>query len=241
MIYKNKNLVKDKRGQANVIILAIFTVIMGFGMLTIGSYLYYAIVTNADAGSQTVTAEIKASGSFAFNGSNFSSDQNSGAGRVTLTITDGTAVYNFNFNTTTVGTPQCHTTNCILVANVNTNNSAQGASNLTAQINANASTAAIVTATTSGNTTIVRSNLYGINGNRIVLSETITPAGQAEWVATSGTLTGGAQAVNGTVSQANLNNYVGLTFPLFGLALVILGFGVIILTMRKSFGSGENR
>ncbi len=219
-----KNLIKNEKGQANIIILAIFTAILGFGMLTVGSYVYFAIAQSADAGTVVVTSEIKSSGNFAFNGSNFSSEQNAGAGRVTLTI----------------GSPQCHTANCILVANTNTNNSLSGATNLSAQINANTSAAAIVTASVSGNTTVITSDLTGTTGDSIVLSETITPAGQAGWVATT-TLSSGRNAVTGQASQTSLNNYVAITFPLFGLALMILAFAVIIITIKKSFGGGEAR
>jgi hypothetical protein len=210
-------------------------------MLTIGSYLYYAVATSADAGTQIVSAEVKASGGFAFNGSNFTSANNDlASSKVALTISYLTATYVFEFNTTTVGSPTCQTANCILVANRNTNNSAQGASNLTAQINANTSAAAIVTASTSGNTTIVTSDLTGITGNGITLTETITPVGQAGWVATT-TLANGKNAVTGQDSQNTLNSYVTVTFPLFGLALMVLGFGVILVTLRKSFGGGEAR
>jgi len=234
-----KNLIKNKSGKMHVIVLAIMTAILGFGLLTIGSYLYFAVATQADAGTQIIIDEIKSSGSFAFNGSNFSSEQNAGAGRVTLTITYGSDVYAFDFNTTTVGSPQCHTTNCILVANTNTNNSLGGATNLTAQINANTSVAALVTASRVDNTTNIVSDLTGVTGDDIVLTETITPAGQAGWVATT-TLAGGRDPVTGQASQNSLNNYVAITFPLFGLALMILAFGVIIITVKGSFG-GEKR
>jgi hypothetical protein len=234
-----KNILKNENGQANTIILAIFTAILGFAMLTIGSYVYFAVAGSADAGTQTVISEVKSSGSFAFNGSNFSSEQNSGAGRVTLTITYGSEVYSFDFNTTTVGSPQCHTTNCILVANTNTNNSLGGATNLTARVNANASAAALVTASLSGNTTIITSKLTGTTGDSIVLSKTITPTGQSGWVATSGALVGGRNSITGQSSQTTLNNYVAVTFPLFGLALMILSFAVILFILRKSFGEGR--
>jgi len=211
---------------------------MGFGMLTIGSYIYYAIASNADAGTITVIDEIKSSGSFAFNGSNFTSAGNDLAGsKVALTITYGAAVYTFEFNTTTVGSPGCQTANCIVIANTNTNNSLLGATNLTTAINANASTGAIVMANLSGNTTVITSQLTGVTGDSIDLTETITPVGQAGWVTTT-TLTGGRDAVTGQASQTSLNDYAGIVFPLFGLALMVLGFSVILITLKKSFGGG---
>jgi len=241
-----KNLIKNEKGQANIIVLAIFTCILGFGMLTVGSYIYFAIAQSADAGTVVVSPEIKSSGSFAFNGSNFSSDSLATPATLTrLTITYGSAIYRFEYNTTTIlgdGAPghTCQIANCILISANNTNNSAQGASLLTAAINANTSAAAIVTATTSSNTTVITSDLTGTTGDSIVLSETITPTGQAGWVTTT-TLANGRNSVTGQASQTSLNNYVAITFPLFGLALLILGFSVILITLRKSFGGGEGR
>lgn len=233
-----KNLIKNEKGQANILILAIFTAILGFALLTIGSYLYFSIAGSADAGQITISNEVKSTGSFAFNGSNFSSDGSLAAPTLTsITLTYGSAVYIFEFNTTTLGSPVVQTTNAILVANTNTNNSLGGATNLSTRINANASAAAIVTASLSGNTTIVTSDLTGTTGNSIVLTETITPVGQAGWIATT-TLKNGVNAVTGQSSQNTLNNYVTVTFPLFGLALMILAFGVIMITLKKSFGGG---
>lgn len=235
-----KNILKDKNGNANIIALAIFTCIMGFGMLTVGSYIYYSVANVADAGSVTVIDEVKSSGgSWTFNGSNFSSDSSLAVPTLTsVTITYGTEVYIFEFNTTTLGSPSCKTANCILVANTNTNNSLGGATNLTARINANASAAAIVTASLSGNATLIVADVTGVLGDDIVLSETITPVGQAGWITTVGTLSGGRDSVTGQASQTALNDYVGVVFPLFGLALLILGFSVLLITVRGSFGKG---
>ncbi len=236
-----KNLKENKSGNANIIILAIMTVILGFGMLTIGSYIYYAIASSADAGSIIVSPEVKATGSFAFNGSNYTSANNDLAGSlVALNITYGTANYIFEFNTTTVGSPTCRMGNCILVAQMYKNNSLNGATNLSAVINANTSAGAIVTASVSGNTTIITADVAGVLGNSVILTESIVPTGQAGWVATT-TLANGKDAVTGQTSQDNLNSYVGVVFPLFGLALMILGFSVILITLRKNFGGGEVR
>ena len=43
---KLKSLKNDNKGNANVIIAAILTMVVGFGMLTIGSYLYFSIAIN---------------------------------------------------------------------------------------------------------------------------------------------------------------------------------------------------
>ena len=237
----NRNLITNKKGQANIIILGIFTIIMGFALLTIGNYIYYNIVTNVDAGTVIVHKGATATGSFAFNGSNFSSDASLAAPTLTsVTITNGAALYTLEFNTTTLGSPKCQTANCILIANTNTNNSLGGATNLTAQINANTSLAALVSASTSGNTTTVTYLSRGTAGNTPVLATVITPVGDASWIASSG-MAGGTADLSGQATQNTINNYQSTVFPLFGLALMILGFYVIFVTLRKSFGSGEVR
>lgn len=227
----------------NIIVLSILTIIMGFGMLTIGSYIYYNLAHSADSGTITVIDEIKSSGgSWTFNGSNFSSDSSLAVPTLTsVTITYGTEVYIFEFNTTTLGSPSCKTANCILIANTNTNNSLGGATNLTTRINANTSAAAIVTASLSGNSTLIVADVSGVSGDDIVLSEIITPIGNAGWIDTVGTLSGGRDAVTGQASQTALNNYVGSTIPIFGLALMILGFTVLLITIRSGFMGGSGR
>lgn len=237
-----KNLIKDKKGNANIIVLAILTCIMGFGMLTIGSYIYYSVANVADAGTLVVsgTTSTAATGSFAFNGTNISED--STGHRTNVTIRNGSAIYIFEFNTSTTGTGlTCWTTNAICVPLVNTNTSLGAATNLTIYINNNASAAAIVTATRNGNTTVLTSTPAGAGGNAIVLSDASIIAETTRIVTT--TMSGGHDddRVTGQTSQTTLNNYVGVVFPLFGLALLIIGFSVLLVTLRGSFGKGAER
>jgi len=232
-----KNLIENKQGNAKIILLAIMTVIMGFGMLTIGTYIYFAIASNADAGTLVASEGRISQGSFSFNGSNISSDA---PGTITnVTITNGAAVYIFEFNTTAAGTQACRTANCILVNVRNTNTSLGAATNLTTAINANASVNASVTAARSGNITFVNSNFRSTAGNSIVLSDDSLPTDAA--IITTTTMTGGVNDVTGQSSQNTLNNYVATTMPLFGLALMILGLAVIIITVRGSLGGNIGR
>lgn len=237
-----KNLIKNNRAEANIIVLAILTVIMGFGMLTIGSYIYYSIASSADAGTITLSgqADTAATGNWAFNGTNISNYTS--VLRTNVTITNGSAVYIFEFNTWTGdAVKSCFTANAICVYLGNTNNSLGAATNLTAQINANASAAAIVTATRVANTTVLTSTPAGAGGNAIVLTDDSLPGDAARIVST--TMIGGHDddAVTGQASQTALNDYVAVVFPLFGLSLMILGFGVIFITLRKSFGGETSR
>ena len=54
-------------------------------------------------------------------------------------------------------------------------------------------------------------------------------------------------AITGTYSNAYSNtttsvmNYVTTVLPLFGLALMVLGFAIILFTLRSSMGTGETR
>lgn len=233
-----KNLLRNKNGNANVIILAIVTIVMGFGMLTIGTYLYYQIATSADAGQVIALRGTQAAGSFAFNGSNFTSDGS--VGMITnATITNGAAIYIFEFNTSSQANRQCAVANCILVNVSYTNTSLGGATNLTVAINANTSTAAIVTATRTANTTVVTYDTRSTAGNSIVLSDD-APQGQTNWIASTN-LSGGSNDVTGQAAQTSINSYANIAFPLMGLAMMILGFGVIFYTLRGSFGTGQPR
>jgi len=54
-------------------------------------------------------------------------------------------------------------------------------------------------------------------------------------------------AITGTYASAYSNTttavmgYVTTVLPLFGLALMVLGFAIILFTLRSSMGSGETR
>jgi len=54
-------------------------------------------------------------------------------------------------------------------------------------------------------------------------------------------------AITGTYASAYTNTttsvmgYVTTVLPLFGLALMVLGFAIILFTLRSSMGSGEAR
>ena len=233
-----KNLIKDKNGNANIIILGIMTCIMGFGMLTVGSYIYYSVANVADAGDITLsgTPDTAATGNWAFNGTNITNYTTTT--RTNVTITNGSAIYIFEFYTLSYGTPTCFTANAICVPLVNINTSLGAATNLTAYINANASAAAIVTATRVANTTVLTSTPAGAGGNAIVLTDDSIIPETTRIVST--TMSGGwdDDTVTGQASQTALNDYVGIVFPLFGLALLILGFSVILITLRGSFGKG---
>jgi len=221
-----KNLLKDKNGNANVILLGIMTCIMGFGMLTIGSYLYFSIATVADSGQITIVDGVAAYGQYTFSGINVTQNE-------TATITYGSAVYIFEFNTTAFSTCQ-GSANCILVEVPNINTSLGASTKLVSTINANASTAALVFASLVGNDTYIAALSEGTDGNSIVLSD-------ATSAITSSGLANGAAAVTGQAAQTALNDYVVIVFPLFGLALLVLGFSVILFTLRGSFGAGEKR
>ncbi len=226
-----KNLYKDNKAQTQPILLGIMVVIMGFGMLTIGNYLYFSLASNADAGTQIALIGTSATGNLNISGNTSNNDL--------VNITSGTAVYRFEFNTSVASPTNCNTANCIIVNVFNTNKSLNSATNLTAAINANASTAALVTATTVAGTngynyTTLTYTSRGVAGNSIALAETGTN------IAKSGTtLLGGVDDVTGQASQTSLNNYASITFPIFGLALMILGFGVIFFTLKTSFGDRE--
>jgi hypothetical protein len=229
----NRNIITDNRAQVNIIILAIFTVIMGFGMLTVGTYLYYAIASNADAGTKIAVVGQYASGNFNISGNVSNGDM--------ANITNGAALYMFEFNTTSPSPSACQMANCIIVNVYNSNDSLRAATNLTAAINANATLSPLVTASTTAgsngyNFTSISADTRGTAANSYSLAKSGTN------IAFSGaTLSGGVNDVTGQTSQNSLNNYVSVTFPLFGLALMILGFGVIFITLRRMGFGGEVR
>ena len=131
-----------------------------------------------------------------------------------VNLTWGDAVYRFEFNTTALGA-DCQTANCIRV-NVTafTNTSDGAATNLTTAINANASTAALVTATHSTNRTTVTADAIGRQYNLLATAEN---AANAAWGAE--TLTGGS---NGTTANMSTSATTLVDqIPLF-LVLVLL-------------------
>ncbi len=224
-----KNLIRNEKGNANIILLAIMTVIMGFGMLTIGSYIYYAIASNADAGTITLDPARSSVGYFSFSGANVSTND-------TVTIANGTQSFTFEFNATKASPSVCSTLNpgCVVVNIYNTNFSLNSSTNLTTAINANASVSQLVTASLSGNTTVITADTAGTGGNSIVLTDSAAQITHTD-------MSGGVAAVTGQEAQTSLNNYAAIVFPLFGLALMILGFSVILITVKSSFGGGESR
>jgi hypothetical protein len=220
----NRNIIKNENANAsvNVIILAIFTAIMGFSLLTIGGYLYFSIASVADSGTKIVTMGHQATGSITFSG-------NTSNGKL-FNITNGENIYIFEFNTSTASPSVCSTPNCIIVNVYNTNTSVKSSTNLTAAINANATVYALVHATDTTNVTTLTYPTRGIAGNSIVLSTNSLNA-------ISSGLSGGVDDVTGQAAQNNINNYVIVTLPLMGLALMTLAFGVIFITLKKSFSN----
>jgi hypothetical protein len=222
-----KNLKENKSGNANIILLAIMTVIMGFGMLTIGTYIYYAIASSADAGQITLDPARASTGIITFSGNTTNNSF--------INVTAGSAIYRFEFNAS--GTPPiCGTANCITVWVGNNNNgSVKSSGNLTNAWNNNASLALLATAVNTTNTTTLTTVTSGTAANSVFTLQSVLATVSLTQ------LYGGFDAVTGQSSQTGLNNYVNVVFPLFGLALMILGFSVILVTLRKSFGGGEAR
>ncbi len=226
----NRNIITNKKGQANIIILAIFTVIMGFGMLTIGTYLYYAVATAADSGTRVVNPGVAAVGTFTTTG-------NVSCGEwVNVTNASG-GVARFYFNITDLagnGGWGCAAQPAgIQIVGIleGTNTSVNAANQLFQVMNLNTTVNATMIATNpSDNHTVLTYRTVGVAGNTVTTTETLA---QANW--SSATLLGGVDPLTGQAAQNSLNNYVSVTFPLFGLALMILGFGVIYITLRKSF------
>jgi hypothetical protein len=224
-----KNIIKNEKGQAQTILSGIMIVIMGFAMLTVGGYVIYAVASALPSTGMTVTSSGQyASGSFAFNGQNVTNLE-------TVTITNGAGVYLFEFNTSNYGvSSNCVAANCILVNLSNTNKSLNAATNLTTAINANITTAALVTATLSGNTSLISADTIGTTANSIVLTKNTVSV-------TATGLSGGIAQISGTTNLNSIMNYVSTTMPLFGLALMILGFSIIFITLRRSMGSSTGR
>lgn len=121
------------------------------------------------------TGGAQATGTFTFSG-NVSNGE-------LVNITNGAAVYRFEFNTTNNGSAIiCQTTDCIPVnlsgvietgmkAPIYYNQSYLASGNLTVTINANASTAALLTAANTTNRTTLTADSAGLNGNTITLSD----------------------------------------------------------------------
>ena len=51
----------------------------------------------------------------------------------------------------------------------------------------------------------------------------------------------GTYATNYSTTTAAVMGYVTTVLPLFGLALMVLGFAIILFTLRSSMGQGEVR
>lgn len=231
----DKNLIKNKGGDANIILLAMMTVIMGFAMLTIGNYIYFSVAGSADAGTQIIDRGASASGIANFSNATF----NVTTGEL-FVITYGTSIYTFEFNTSSYTNESYVTSaNAIRVNAPIIFNKAQittVADNLTAAINANASTSALWTASnTSGLITITADNVGNSIWNSVTFSETVINA------SITSQPSGGRAVISGQTTQNTLNDYATVVFPLFGLALMILGFAVLFITIKKSFGTGEGR
>lgn len=225
---KNK-LIQNKKGNAAVIITSILTVIVGFGLLVIGNYLYFSIAASADAGTLTVHPGRAATGTLTFNGGYVGCGE-----RVNITSSNGTLV-RFIFNTS-IDCPQgipSDSTNITLVG-LGSNTSNFAAPNLTYTINANNTLASELTAANATNQTVVTFDTVGTTGNTVITAETLA---NGSWTGT--TLINGANPLTGQATQTSINNYVVIALPLMGLALMILGFSVLFITLRGSFGSGE--
>lgn len=225
---KRKSLIENKKGNAAIIITGIFVAIVGFAMLVLGNYLYFAIASSADAGKLIAVPGTRASGSLTFSGNTTTNEL--------VNITNGVAIYRFEFNASYMGPSACNTNNCIIVNVNNTNTSIISATNLTNAINNNASVAAFLTASNSvTNVTRLTYISRGTVGNAITISTNglnITTSGS--------TLSNGVNDVTGQASQTSLNDYVTVTLPLFGLALMILGFAVVFISLKGGEG-GEGR
>lgn len=147
-----------------------------------------------------------------------------------VNITNGAAVYRFEFNTTGNGSAEvCKTTNCIIVALSQTagteaspnpnvyNSSVKASGNLTAAINANASTLALVTAANTTNKTTITAVASGKSYNSIATSEN---GAAIAWGAA--TLTGGGDRITKNMSSAS--TVLVDQLPLFLILVLLMVF-----------------
>jgi len=210
--------------KASSILLSIALVITGFATLVLGNYIVFAIAvtTNPDWNG------LAASNTLTFTG-NVSNGE-------LVNITYGDAIYRFEFNTShpNNGTDTL-TANAIRV-NLTTgyNFSWLASGNLTNAINANVSTAAIVTASNTTNVTTLTADSVGRFYNSLyATSENLA---SASWASTS--LTGGKDIVYG---QSSTISYAGVVIPLMGILLMVVGFVMLLATVKGfSLGTKSN-
>lgn len=112
------------------------------------------------------------------------------------------------------------------------NTSTFSASNLSSAINSNATLSAVLTATNStAGAVLLTYGSVGTAGNTVATTET---AANAAWGAA--TLTGGLAVA---LAAVQIVSYATTVIPLMGLALMVLGFAVIIGTLRKDGNTGR--
>lgn len=178
-------------------------------------------ITNYENTSQIDGVLRAASGTFTFSG-NVSNGE-------LANITNGAAVYRFEFNTS--GNPNLAT---VLTANairVNVsdigswNDSIRASGNLTAAINANASTAAILTAANTTNLTTLTADTAGTSGNSITLAD------NAANIASSG-LAGGSASGYSTWDASTQTTYTASGGNM-SLVWFIIPFAIIAIFLRE--------
>ncbi len=161
-----------------------------------------------------------ATGFFAFGTGNISNGD-------MVNITNATSKLTFEFNTSARSPIACIAANCIPInlTGVNTvwNNSQFASGNLTTAINANASAAAIVTATNTSNLTSISYYKVGSEGNGVTLTDS-----SANIVASG--LSGGQDSYT---SKAVVYSIFTITMPIIGVIAFLL---IIYYTLIKKKG-----
>lgn len=197
-----------------ILIASITAVVVGAMMLYVG-LLTTMTVSSTVGDTLTPTA---ATGTLTFSG-NVSNGE-----LINITTNDG-STYLFEFNTTAGSTIACLTANCIPINLTDSgdddrmyNLSWEASGNLTDAINANASTAAIVTAVNSTNLTTLTYYVTGTGGNAVSLS------GNAANITLSG-LSGG---VEGTTAWEDVKGNVNTSFTLLGILMIVGGAGGLV-------------
>lgn len=172
-------------------------------LASIGLNLFYSVDTDG-------TPAVAATGTLTFTG-------NVTTGEL-VNITNG-GVHTFEFNTTGTGTSSSTYINVDVSGSNNTSVIASG--KLTDAINANASTAAQVTAVNTTNVTTLTAVTAGTAGNSIGTTDTVTNAAFG-----SATLTGGIAAIDGW----------GTTTVLIWAFIAIIATACLILQLMKDIG-----
>ncbi len=210
---KNKDGIMDA---VNIILMLVIAGVAG----SIGIFIMQTVDEKT-----SLAVDTPATGTFTFSG-NVSNGE-------LVNITYGAVVYRFEFNTTANGsTPVCLTPNCIsvnlqAVANGEVwNTSVRASGNLTAAINANASTAALVAAVNTTNVTTLTAVTTGTGGNSITLSD------NAAAIASSG-LSGG---VDGATYAATRNSLVDTVETGFDLVIVVVLAAIGSIAIGYIFG-----